>query len=169
MNNNTEFTELRPEVFMDSKDLHGEIRSKYCIVNKNNTDLCALTSNEAGTKMLPAVFNTLDDAEFYLSFIDEEDRANTKVVFYKISYFDHGAVLLTKKESQNDIKKLYPFAVGDRHNYADYECNGAVRYYRILINRKKELTRKYKYYYRIKIKKNKFPDVAKKDVRARLV
>ena len=37
---NENITELRPEAFMDSKDLYGEIRSKYCIVNKDNTDLC---------------------------------------------------------------------------------------------------------------------------------
>lgn len=176
MNNSTE---LKPEVFMNKMDLHGEIRNKYWIVNKQNNSLCALTANESGTKMLPAVFNSKKDAEFYLSFIDEKDCKDCIIRFSKIAYFDNGAVLLgvkTEYEMQDvllrektecnmqdvpDIKDFYPFAVGDRYNYTDYNCNGTENYYKILIKRKKELTRRYKYYYRIKIKKIKYPTAAK--------
>ena len=83
---NKDIAELRPEVFMKKIDLHGEIKYKYCIVNKNDNTLCALTSNKDG-KMLPAVFNTKADADFYLSYIDEEDRKDCIIRFSKIVFF----------------------------------------------------------------------------------
>ena len=97
--------ELRPELFMNSKEIHGELRQIYYIQNKNNKDLVALTPTDTGG-LLPAVFKTKEDANFYLSYIDEYQKKDAIILYSEISFFDHGAILLTPKEVKEDNNKI---------------------------------------------------------------
>ena len=97
--------ELRPELFMNSKEIHGELRQIYYIQNKNNKDLVALTPTDTG-ELLPAVFKTKEDANFYLSYIDEYQKKDAIILYSEISFFDHGAILLTPKEVKEDNNKI---------------------------------------------------------------
>ena len=94
--------ELRPELFMDSKEIHGELKQIYYIQNKNNKDLVALTPTDTG-ELLPAVFKTKEDANFYLSYIDKYQKKDAIILYSEISFFDKGAILLTPKEDNNKI------------------------------------------------------------------
>ena len=97
--------ELRPELFMDSKEIHGELKQIYYIQNKNNKDLVALTPTDTG-ELLPAVFKTKEDANFYLSYIDKYQKKDAIILYSEISFFDHGAILLTPKEVKEDNNKI---------------------------------------------------------------
>lgn len=97
--------ELRPELFMNSKEIHGELRQIYYIQNKNNKDLVALTLTDTG-ELLPAVFKTKEDAKFYLSYIDKYQKKDAIILYSEISFFDHGAVLLTPKEVKEVNNKI---------------------------------------------------------------
>ena len=97
--------ELRPELFMNSKEIHGELSQIYYIQNKNNKDLVALTPTDTG-ELLPAVFKTKEDANFYLSYIDEYQKKDAIILYSKISFFDKGAILLTPKEIKEDNNKI---------------------------------------------------------------
>ena len=97
--------ELRPELFMDSKEIHGELKQIYYIQNKNNKDLVALTPTNTG-ELLPVVFKTKEDANFYLSYIDEYQKKDAIILYSEISFFDHGAILLTPKEVKEDNNKI---------------------------------------------------------------
>ena len=97
--------ELRPELFMDSKEIHGELKQIYYIQNKNNKDLVALTPTDTG-ELLPAVFKTKEDANFYLSYIDEYQKKDAIILYSEISFFDKGAILLTPKEVKEDNNKI---------------------------------------------------------------
>ena len=97
--------ELRPELFMNSKEIHGELSQIYYIQNKNNKDLVALTPTDTG-ELLPAVFKTKEDANFYLSYIDEYQKKDAIILYSEISFFDHGAILLTPKEVKEDNNKI---------------------------------------------------------------
>ena len=97
--------ELRPELFMNSKEIHGELKQIYYIQNKNNKDLVALTPTDTG-ELLPAVFKTKEDANFYLSYIDEYQKKDAIILYSEISFFDHGAILLTPKEVKEDNNKI---------------------------------------------------------------
>ena len=97
--------ELRPELFMNSKEIHGELKQIYYIQNKNNKDLVALTPTDTG-ELLPVVFKTKEDAMFYLSYIDEYQKKDAIILYSEISFFDHGAILLTPKEVKEDNNKI---------------------------------------------------------------
>ena len=97
--------ELRPELFMDSKEIHGELKQIYYIQNKNNKDLVALTPTNTG-ELLPVVFKTKEDANFYLSYIDEYQKKDAIILYSEISFFDKGAILLTPKEVKEDNNKI---------------------------------------------------------------
>ena len=97
--------ELRPELFMDSKEIHGELSQIYYIQNKNNKDLVALTPTDTG-ELLPAVFKTKEDANFYLSYIDKYQKKDAIILYSEISFFDNGAILLTPKEVKEDNNKI---------------------------------------------------------------
>ena len=97
--------ELRPELFMDSKEIHGELSQIYYIQNKNNKDLVALTPTDTG-ELLPAVFKTKEDANFYLSYIDKYQKKDAIILYSEISFFDKGIILLTPKEVKEDNNKI---------------------------------------------------------------
>ena len=70
-----------------------------------------------------------------------------------------------------DAHRYYPYAIGSRYNYGDYEfeVGHVTRYYKFLKEEKKKLVHKYKYYYRIKKRKQLFrdngiPDVSSHDM-----
>lgn len=80
---------------MKKTHLHGEIRDKYLIKDTSNNNV-VLEKCDGETEMNPAVFNTPEDAEYYLQLMEvgHQERLRIKIESTNISFFNHGAILV---------------------------------------------------------------------------
>lgn len=78
-------------------ELHGMIKDKFYIVNKNDENLCTLDVHPGSNTGLPMVFNTEEEAEHYLSCVEDMSDAIIKPTM--IHFFDNGAALYEEDEN----------------------------------------------------------------------
>lgn len=83
------------------KEQHGMITGKFFIQNKNDPSLCLLDNHPASNTGLPIVFDTHEEAEHYLSEVNQEERKDAVIVETQIRFFDNGCVLF--KEDPDGI------------------------------------------------------------------
>lgn len=76
-------------------EIHGAVVDKFVIRPKNGPANIVLLET-MGDKNEPAVFNTKNDVEKYLNFMefDKEERENIKVESTNITYFNNGGILI---------------------------------------------------------------------------
>lgn len=80
-------------------EIHGAIVNKF-VIRPINGPSDSIVMESIGDKREPAVFNTEDDIQKYLDFmdIDQEERSNIKIDCTDISYFNNGGILVEFEE-----------------------------------------------------------------------
>jgi len=80
-------------------EIHGAIVNKF-VIRPINGPSDSIVMESIGDKREPAVFNTEDDVQKYLDFmnIDQEERSNIKIDCTDISYFNNGGILIEFEE-----------------------------------------------------------------------
>lgn len=90
---------------MTKTRIHGEIKDKFIIRSKSSGLLVTETEQNDGYLSFtryPAVFNSEKDAENYLDAFNlgDEEREDISIENTDISFFDHGAVLITYENEE---------------------------------------------------------------------
>lgn len=70
---------------------HGMVEGKFFIKNRNNPSLCMLDNHPATNTGLPVVFDTEEEAQHYLSLV--EDAEDAVITPTQVHFFDHGYAL----------------------------------------------------------------------------
>lgn len=80
-------------------EIHGAIVNKF-VIRPINGPSDYIVMESIGDKKEPAVFNTEDDVQKYLDFmdIDQEERSNIKIDCTDITYFNNGGILVEFEE-----------------------------------------------------------------------
>ena len=80
-------------------EIHGAIVDKF-VIRPINGSSDAIVMESIGDKKEPAVFNTEEDVQRYLDFmdIDQEERNNIRIDNTNISYFNNGGILVEFEE-----------------------------------------------------------------------
>ena len=84
---------------MKKTEIHGKIENKFIIKNKETKDIVMENIQKQGYLSFinkPAIFNTKEDAEKYLSKFDlsEEEKENIVIECTNISFFNNGGILV---------------------------------------------------------------------------
>lgn len=84
---------------MVKTEIHGAIVDKF-VIRPINGPSDSIVMESIGDKKEPAVFNTEEDVQKYLDFmdIDQKERANIKIDCTNISYFNNGGILVEFEE-----------------------------------------------------------------------
>lgn len=101
----------RPQYRFKITELHGMIKDKFYLINKNDRSLCCLDCHPASNTHLPIVFETEEEAKHFLETVPEEEAADALIVDVGIHFFDVGCVLY--KETTEDGEGVYMFSYGE--------------------------------------------------------
>lgn len=72
---------------------HGAATGKFFVRNRQDPSLCLLDNHPASNTGLPIVFNTYEEADHYLSEVDEEERKDAVITETQIRFFNRGYAL----------------------------------------------------------------------------